>query len=257
MSTRKKIKASYDNYALKWAERMRAGKNPAHDYLEKPLMYSRLADIKSKDVICVGCGSGEECNYMKLQGARHVVGIDFSEKLIRIARESYPECEFHCMDIEDLKIPDASYDFAYSSLVMHYLDDWEIALKQVYRILRTGGVFLFSTHHPMFNGMALLKDDQKKSRLYGFTVEKDNNIKVYGDYYAEILIDDAWFDGDFEISYYHRPFESLFGDIIRSGFKLTGFYEPKPQKTSYNVDRKFYEVHSRLPLFVIFELEKI
>ncbi len=45
MSTDKKTTESYDNYAEKWANRMRSGNNTAHEYLEKPAMYGKLSDL--------------------------------------------------------------------------------------------------------------------------------------------------------------------------------------------------------------------
>jgi len=256
MSNKKKITDSYNGYASKWVKRMREGKNSAHEYLEKPAMYKLLPDLNDKQVLCVGCGSGEECEYLRKLGAQRVVGIDLAEKLIEIAERDFPECEFKVMDIEKLEFPDGSFDFIYSSLVMHYLHDWNKALNETYRVLRTGGVYLFSTHHPFFNGTENSKDESGRVRLYGYREDRNKNLTIYGDYYSEILIDDAWFDGEFEISYYHRPFESMFRDIIASGFRLVDYVEPRPVESSSEYDRYLYEVHSRIPLFVIFKLMK-
>ena len=159
MGTDKRTIKSYDDYARKWVERMRNGDNVAHDYLEKPAMYSKIPDLAGKSALCIGCGSGEECDHLKTLGAKKVVGIDLSQGLLEIARESYPEIEFHLMDMESIDLPESSFDFAYSSLVMHYIDYWTATLKGIYRVLKPGCRFLFSTHHPIFNGMKLVREE--------------------------------------------------------------------------------------------------
>jgi len=45
-------------------------------------------------------------------------------------------------------------------------------------------------------------------------------------------------------------------DIIKSGFFISDFIEPKPVKAAIKVRPNFYEIHSKIPLFMIFELKK-
>ena len=70
------------------------------------------------------------------------------------------------------------------------------------------------------------------------------------------MIDDRWF-GDFDVSYYHRSMEAVMKDITQSGFQIVDFLEPKPIEEVKKIDPEFYEIHQRLPLFMIFELEKV
>ncbi len=157
MSTDYRTIRSYNKHAAAWVKRMRSGENLAHTYLEKPAMYKALPDLKGKTILCMGCGSGEECQHLKSLGARRVIGIDASKELIRHAHHSFTGIEFHVMDMERLKFPPASFDVVYSSLVLEYVPDWLPTLKKVYRVLKPGGTFLFSAHHPIkwaleFNG---------------------------------------------------------------------------------------------------------
>ena len=145
MSTDINTTESYSNYAEQWARRMRSGKNKAHEYLEKPAMYGKLPDLTDLSVLCIGCGTGEECEHLKSLAAKRVVGIDISEGLIEYAKKSYSDLEFHVMDMEKLDFPLESFDFVYSSLVMHYVDSWDKTLNSISKILKTDGRFLFST----------------------------------------------------------------------------------------------------------------
>ena len=59
-------------------------------------------DLSGKSVLDFGCGKGDLYGYMK---ARHIrvryCGIDMNENLIALARNKYPETEFHALDIEE------------------------------------------------------------------------------------------------------------------------------------------------------------
>jgi len=263
MAINKKITWAYNKYAKKWAQKMQSGGDSAHKYLEKPAMYKKLPDLKNKSVLCIGCGSGEECNHIKSLGAKKVVGIDISKELINQAKKNYPDIEFHVMDIEKLNFPKSSFNFIYSSLVLHYLKDWTKALKNIYKILKKDGTFLFSTHHPIKwgaekkrAGIVKKRSQDKRWSLMGYVKYNDEKkYKVYGDYFNPRKIKDMWFD-EFEISYYHKPLSLIIRQILSSGFKIVDFIEPKPINSAKDKDRRFWDIHQKIPLFMIFELKK-
>ncbi len=245
----------YDKKAKEWAERLRSGKNLAHTYLEKPAMYGKLPDLKNKNILCIGCGSGEECEHILGLGAEKVVGIDLSKELIAIAKKSYPNVEFRAMDMRKIDFPKNSFDFAYSSLAMHYLKDWAPTLKKIRAALRPDGTFLFSTHHPVYWSAEILRGKNGKSRLLGYEKANGRLKRVWGDYQNTHRIDDIWF-GDMEVSYYHNPISKILKEIKESGFVVADFIEPKPQASLRKADMDDYALFSKIPLFMIFELKK-
>lgn len=78
----------YDAYAESIAKQLRAGKQKPHTFIEKPAMHALLPDLKGKKVLCVGCGTGEECGELLGRGAI-VEGIDVSQTSIELARTAY------------------------------------------------------------------------------------------------------------------------------------------------------------------------
>ncbi|MRF48980.1 class I SAM-dependent methyltransferase, partial [Escherichia coli] len=48
-------------------------------------LQSNLPDFKNKKVLDLGCGYGWHCKYAVQQGAKEVVGIDASKKMIEKA----------------------------------------------------------------------------------------------------------------------------------------------------------------------------
>lgn len=185
MSTNQKSIDWYNNNADEYTKHVRNNNDSIyHAYYEKPAMYDLLPDIKNKKVISLGCGSGEDSNYLFEIGANESYGIDISEKLIDIAKNSYSNCTFEVMDMEKLNFSDESFDFAYSSLAIHYIEDWTNVFKETYRILKPNSFFLFSCGHPIRSAMELIKDNNEENiRELAIVKNKtQNTISIIGDY---------------------------------------------------------------------------
>lgn len=256
MSNKKAIK-SYGAYATEWARKLRAGENMAHKYLEKPAMYSKLPDLIDKAVLCLGCGTGEECDYIFNLGVKRIVGIDISKESIGLAKKSFPKVEFHAMDMQKLKFPVASFDYVFSSLAINYLKKWTKSLREVHRVLKHKGIFLFSAHHPVKWGANFIRGKRKNIFTMGYVKHKNNSDKyeIFGDYLNARKIDDIWFE-EFPVTYYHRPLSATIRDILDSGFEIVDFLEPKAINSAKYKKFNFWQIHQKIPLFMIFELKK-
>jgi len=141
----------YDLHAEAWEAAMPT--NVGHKHLEKPAVESLLPDtLAGQDVLCIGVGSGEELTALLARHPRHITALDISSALLKLAaaRHPHPTITYQQMDMSALNLPDSSYDLVYSSLVLHYADDWDPVLAQIHRVLRPGGTLLFSTHHPTY-----------------------------------------------------------------------------------------------------------
>jgi len=183
----------YTVRAKEYAAHVRNPKDSVyHAYYEKPAMYALLPDLNGKTILSIGCGSGEDSIHLKRQGAEKSIGIDISHEMIGIAKDSYPECEFHIMNMEDIDFPDCSFDFAYSSLAIHHVQDWSKVFTHVYRILKPGSSFLFSCGHPLRFAM----DDSEDGKYLTMTLEIRENTETHeflikGDYLVKRKTIDA------------------------------------------------------------------
>ncbi len=94
-------------------------------------------------VLEIGCGTGNFTESFAKSGAR-ITALDITEDLLIVARKrSLPNTvTFVCMPFESLGL-DESFDAVISSSVLHHLDI-ELALTEIYRLLRLGGVMVFS-----------------------------------------------------------------------------------------------------------------
>lgn len=90
-------------------------------------------------VLDLGCGNGR---YYELLNQTDYTGVDFSEKLIGLARKKYPEADFRTADSLNLLFGDNSFDKVYSIAVFHHIPSKELRiqfLKETQRILRPKG----------------------------------------------------------------------------------------------------------------------
>lgn len=259
----KKSEASVDSYsrfAQEWESLMHAGKNLAHTYVEKPAMFSMLPEnLQGKEVLCLGCGTGEECQYLKSQGAK-VTGIDISPEMIKAAKENdrSSEIDFQVGDMSELSkvIGDKKYDFVYSSLAVHYVHDLGKMFQSVNQALNSDGIFLFSTHHPIKFAAESERSDSKKQFTMGYTEYADGSEpKIHGDYLNFRQIQDM-FLGKFPVVFFHRPEEELRRSFRGAGFKEIDFREPKAIQDAESVAPDFYKIHQKIPLFEIYKLQK-
>lgn len=246
-------KKSYSEFAQQWAQKVRTGENVTHTYLEKPAMYATLPDLKGKTVLCVGCGTGEECQEIKSRGALRVVGIDNAEGLIEIAKQSYPDVEFQVMDMESLDFPKASFDLMYSSLALHYVESWTPVLKRVRAALKPGGEVLFSIHHPLRSAMEQKKEGDTFSYLLGFSRTGNDKGEALGDYLTSREIEDTLFN-QLKVTYYHKPMAQMIKAINASGFLLQDIIEPQPLEEVKAKKKNFYTIHQKVPLVMIMRL---
>ena len=128
---------------------------------EWPLLESMLpSSLVSKTVLDLGCGDGWFSRWALDQGAKAVCAMDVSQNMLSRARalspsDRYSAITFCQVDMEVLDGPGGldpaeTHDVASSGLALHYLVNLEGALRQVFRSLRPGGLFVFSVEHPIF-----------------------------------------------------------------------------------------------------------
>jgi len=212
----------YNQIANEWSNKRKSSRHYAHDLLEKPAMLEILGrfNLADKSVLCLGCGSGEECEYFLDKKAK-VLGVDNSFGLIENAKYSYPQASFLCSDIETMDLGDLKFDFIYSSLTLHYLKDWPKLFLKLQKHLIKPGYFLFSCHHPIKWSAEEIRKAEFNSFNLGYTkYKKTDEYKIYGNY-LDFYEKESLLFGKLKIKYYHRSFSKIFSDINKTNFIIT------------------------------------
>jgi len=94
-------------------------------------------------VLDLGCGPGHESMRLRLAGAR-VLGLDFSEECIKVARSRCPQCHFEIADFRELDMRFGQFDgvFAAGSLIHIPHDGLGAVMDRMARVLRSYGCIL-------------------------------------------------------------------------------------------------------------------
>ena len=178
-----------------------------------------LPPFQGKRVLDLGCGYGWHCIYAAEQGAKEVLGVDSSEKMLAVARE-----KTHLSQVRYLKkpieefLPEDSYDIVLSSLVLHYVASFSAVCKVVADCLIPGGSFVFSVEHPIFTAYG------SQDWYYGQDGEK---LHWPVDRYFTEGWREAIFLGE-PIIKYHRTLTTYLNVLLQSGFEIKAMVEPTP-----------------------------
>jgi malonyl-CoA O-methyltransferase len=117
------------------------------------LQYIKLAPAR---VLDAGCGDGHGAKRLaeRYPGAR-VVGLDFAYPMLRAGRDAWlrrmflrSRVDYVCADLACLPLAAASVDLAWSNLALHCAGDPQPALKELRRVLKVGGLLMFSCYGP-------------------------------------------------------------------------------------------------------------
>lgn len=179
-----------------------------------------LPDFNNKAVLDLGCGFGWHCRYAIEKGAKSVIGIDISEKMLERARKinNLPGIEYIKKPLEDVNYTQEIFDIVLSSLTLHYVESFEQISRNIYQWLKPGGYFVFSVEHPVFTAFG------NQDWIYG-----ENGEKLYwpvDNYFIEGKRE-AVFLGE-KVIKYHKTLTSYLNCLLKEGFKIKEIIEPQP-----------------------------
>jgi SAM-dependent methyltransferase len=197
----------YDEFGRVYADNNES--SPFNALYERPAILSLAGDVRGLRVLDAGCGSGAHSAELINRGAA-VTGVDLSANLLDIARQRLgPDVPLHQADLsQSLAFPGNAFDLVLSSLVLHYLAEWEPTLREFHRVLDIRGRVVLSTHHPFM----------------------DMRISGSDDYFGTYTFTEDWVRGGRTMSmrFWHRPLRAMLTAFAASGFRVEDISEPDP-----------------------------
>ncbi|SFG79083.1 Ubiquinone/menaquinone biosynthesis C-methylase UbiE [Desulfotomaculum arcticum] len=218
--------------------------NGLNDVLEIPAFRSLLPDLNNKDVLDLGCGFGESCKWYVSQGARRVVGLDISGKMINRAKQAFNDkrIEYVNMPIENLDFGPDNFDLVLSSLAFHYIADFKTVVDRICTCLRPGGFLIFSQEHPVTTA----------KKLSGGWVKDQNGQKLHwmlDDYGEEGIRKQKWFvEG---VIKYHRTLSTIINTLTETGFQICKVIEPTATAEAEKQNKTLKEERRRPPFLIV------
>jgi ubiquinone/menaquinone biosynthesis C-methylase UbiE len=141
-----RIARIYDTVALEYAKEFTG------EHEKKPKdqeMLRRFArEIGDRHPVWdLGCGPGQTAQYLNDLGVE-ISGLDLSEQILEQARTIHPEIHFQKGNILELEFDDDSVAgvVAFYAIVHFTKEQVASAFREVFRVLRPGGLFLFTYH---------------------------------------------------------------------------------------------------------------
>jgi ubiquinone/menaquinone biosynthesis C-methylase UbiE len=136
---------------------------------------------KNITILDVGCGEGTFTNFLKeefTESAGQVIGIDESQEMITLAKESYPDITFLRNRMQGIELPDNSIDFAFSRFAVHYSEDLLVTLTEIARVTKPGGLFFLQDIHPFHVTFLKPSKNYEKKEDVTFRAQCDDDIKL-------------------------------------------------------------------------------
>lgn len=179
-----------------------------------------LGDVSGKRILELGCGGGQ-CSIAFAKEGAECIGVDFSEEQIAhaqiFAEQSGVAVTFCCADMTTFleSQPEAAFDIVFSAYAFQYVEDLDCVFRECRRVLRPGGLFVFSLDHPLNN----------------ITCVKDNEVCFYESYFARGRSEWTWgtgTDGEPNRFYsFHRTTGDFLNLLADAGFRVERLLEPE------------------------------
>jgi len=151
------------------------------------MLYTRYAFARTfchgKRVLEVACGTGQGLGYLS-EGARYLVGGDYTESLVSRARHHYGcRLALLCLDAHMLPFRPASFEVVILYEALYYLNSPPLFLAECRRILPPKGVVLVCTANrewPGFNPSRLAARYLSARELVGLLWQQGFDATLYG-----------------------------------------------------------------------------
>ena len=245
--------ADYDDVAQQYSDAMPDEGDFYHRTQIDPLVYSVIGDPKGKVIYDLGCGNGYIARNLARKGAK-IYASDISLKLIEIAKKKSKGLDIS-YSIHDATVfdeyKDGMFDVVVMNMVIHYIKDLRKLFKGISRVLKKGGIFVFSTNHP-FRPAYPYSD---------WTVEKLNGrdtlfIKVTGYLKNESREGVCWCDNKTKLHMYNQPLHDLINTMSKYSLFTFRLEEPRGDGFAHAFGKELQDSHY-IPTFIIIGAKKL
>ncbi|SMP20649.1 class I SAM-dependent methyltransferase [Flavobacterium hercynium] len=147
--------------------------------------------------------------------------------------------------LEDVEFATETFDVIISSLTFHYVQEYDVLIRNVYNWLKPNGRFVFSVEHPIFTaeGSQDWVYDEDGNKLYWsvdhYFLEAQRNTSFLGEHVVK----------------YHRTISTYLNELIKQGFKIIEVNEPMPSEEMLKSIPEMTD-ELRRPMMLLISVEK-
>lgn len=242
-------------YNQSFREWVRRSPTTLSDFTGRPAVFDACRNVSGKLVLDLGCGEGYCARELIKKGAKSVHGIDISENMIEaanFAKNNHEAMNFEVGNITSLPKQSAHYDIAIGVFVYNYLNKNQTAqsFREVFRVLKEGGKFIFSVPHPAFPFIW-----RKSEKPFYFAITEGGYFTNQDKYCnGEIWKLD---NNSLPVEMYHKLISDYFDMLGEAGF------DRMPKVKELGVDKELMQLHPDffapiydVPLHLLIEIQK-
>lgn len=194
------------------------------------LFENQLSDMRMLDI---GIGGGRTTSFFA-ELVKEYHGIDYAKGMVELAKKKFgnsPNAKFSFGDVRELKdFSDNFFDlvfFSFNGLDSIIHKDRLKGLKEIKRVLKTDGMFFFSSHNligakKLFALDGITAPKKLYRKLILFIKNKQINEKLNQDY--ALITDGAH---SFKVQNYYIKPHSQIKQLKKHGFNVVGVYDIK------------------------------
>ncbi len=220
-----------------------------------PDLMKLMGDVDGLVILDAGCGTGYLSRKLARLGAT-VTGVDFTAPFIDYCRNRESEnplgCTFIQASLDDLLfINDCTFDLVVSNVVMVDVVNIQPVFREICRVLKDDGRFIWSNTHPVF-GRAGSFD----VRLPGDSARPEERyLKLVDRYFDSGGIQYDW-DGS-SLWQIDRTLEEYSKALKQAGLVISEIIEPRPSPKHIQEHPRYFAFDGdRWTHFIIFECLK-
>jgi len=259
-----KLSKEWDAALESWADFVREGKDYYREEMNNPAFFNLVGNVRGKQILDLACGEGSNARILARKGAK-VVGVDFSKKMIELAIQTEKEeklgIRYYVSDASNLKeFQSECFDMVTCFMALMDVEDYEEAIREVARVMKKSGRFIFSITHPCFEwGITTTKGQHIGDWKYKEgTKRKALHFEVKR-YFGIVECVNLW-DMDrlvkpFKTTSFHRTLTDYFRALCNSGLLVQRLVEPKPTRRGTSKHPQLRK-HRKIPQSIIIEAVK-
>ena len=128
----------YNNIAKEYCEEF-ANTEIYNKYIDR-----FLDNVQTSKILDVGCGCGNQCEYINEHLNFESIGIDFSDKMLEEAKKRFPNVKVSKMNMTDMNYQDDNFDGILSNCSLIHVPSELIAktINEFSRVLKPNGKLL-------------------------------------------------------------------------------------------------------------------
>ncbi len=205
----------WEEHARWWQRTFTDGADPEYEELILPMVARHLAGARR--VLDIGCGEGHVARRVATLGAG-VVGLDPTFAQVREAAARGGGPSYARARAEALPCRSEAFDTVVLCLAIEHVDAFDVAFREVARVLEPGGTFVLVLAHPLLQapGSGWVDD-----RIVG---EHYWRVGAYLREYADV--DEV--EPGVHLRFVHRPLSSYVHALGRAGLVIDDMEEPSP-----------------------------